>query len=97
MASQTSTLKETRALAEEIDWEATCREYLPLHWVEEEVMYSLFTLADVPAEDIIGMAESIRYSLDLDGVENRLHLFWCQPAVMTVKPLLELALLIPPY
>ena len=60
MASQTRTLKETRALAVEIDREATYREYLPLHRVEGEIMYSLFTLADVPAEDIIRMAESIR-------------------------------------
>jgi hypothetical protein len=33
---------------------------IQLYWVEEEVMYNLFTLADVPAEDVIHIAESIR-------------------------------------
>ena len=33
---------------------------IQLYWVEEEVMYSLFTLADVSEEDVIRMAESTR-------------------------------------
>jgi len=33
---------------------------IQLYWVEGEVMYSLFTLADVSEEDVIRMAESTR-------------------------------------
>ncbi len=33
---------------------------IQLHWVVGEVMYSLFTLADISAEDVVRMAESTR-------------------------------------
>ena len=51
---------------------------------------------DVDSNKQKGDPERVAFLLHLIRVKDSLHFLWRQPAMVTVKPLFELTLLIPP-